>query len=413
VTAQPVDVVIVGGGIAGGALGTVLARGGLSVVVLEKQVEYRDRVRGESLQPWGVADAIALGLDEVLLTAGGRYAPQYVRFGDADPETILAGARDLGRLLPGVRGALNFHHPAACAALAEAAAAAGATVARGVGDVHVTPGHAPLVAYTLEGRDEEVPCRLVVGADGRQSAVRAQAGIELRREEPIHAIAGLLVANAPAWPEDLNATATEGDVACLVFPLGRGCHRLYLCFSMEQRSRFAGPGGAARFLDAFHLGCLPRPSVLPAATPAGPCASFPGDDTWAPVPFVEGVVLVGDAAGHSNPLIGQGLSLAMRDVRVLSELLLGSCDWSPAALVPYCEERLERMRRVRYTASLSAEIRATFGPEAERRRRRALGLMASRPELNAWSGIIFTGPESAPAEAFSEDVRRRLLDEVA
>jgi flavin-dependent dehydrogenase len=41
------DVVIVGAGIAGASLATVLARSGIEVVVLERQREYRDRVRGE------------------------------------------------------------------------------------------------------------------------------------------------------------------------------------------------------------------------------------------------------------------------------------------------------------------------------------------------------------------------------
>jgi flavin-dependent dehydrogenase len=43
------DVVIAGAGIGGSALATMLARGGLSVLVLEKETEYRDRVRGEWL----------------------------------------------------------------------------------------------------------------------------------------------------------------------------------------------------------------------------------------------------------------------------------------------------------------------------------------------------------------------------
>jgi len=40
------DVVIVGAGIAGASLATVLARSGLEVVLLERQREYSDRVRG-------------------------------------------------------------------------------------------------------------------------------------------------------------------------------------------------------------------------------------------------------------------------------------------------------------------------------------------------------------------------------
>ena len=33
-----------------------------------------------------------------------------------------------------------------------------------------------------------------------------------------------------------------------------------------------------------------------AATPAGPCATYAGDDTWTAAPFADGVVLIGDAA---------------------------------------------------------------------------------------------------------------------
>ena len=41
----------------------------------------------------------------------------------------------------------------------------------------------------------------------------------------------------------------------------------------------------------------------------------------------------------SDPLIGEGLSVAMRDVRQVGETLLAGDDWSPAALAGYVEER--------------------------------------------------------------------------
>ena len=47
------DVVIAGGGIAGSALAAVLARGNVQVAVLEHDLEPVDRVRGESMAPWG------------------------------------------------------------------------------------------------------------------------------------------------------------------------------------------------------------------------------------------------------------------------------------------------------------------------------------------------------------------------
>ena len=60
------DVVVVGGGIAGASIATVLARGGAEVLLLERQHGYRDRVRGEYMAPWGVLEARALGLEDVI-----------------------------------------------------------------------------------------------------------------------------------------------------------------------------------------------------------------------------------------------------------------------------------------------------------------------------------------------------------
>ena len=51
------DVVVVGGGLAGSSLATVLARAGIGVLVLEKETRFKDRVRGENMLPWGVATA--------------------------------------------------------------------------------------------------------------------------------------------------------------------------------------------------------------------------------------------------------------------------------------------------------------------------------------------------------------------
>ena len=53
------DLIIVGGGIAGGGLATVMARAGKSVLLLEKTTEYRDMVRGEWIAPWGVVEGEA------------------------------------------------------------------------------------------------------------------------------------------------------------------------------------------------------------------------------------------------------------------------------------------------------------------------------------------------------------------
>ena len=48
---RDVDVVIVGGGIAGSSLAASLAKVGLGVVIIEREGRFRDRVRGESVRP--------------------------------------------------------------------------------------------------------------------------------------------------------------------------------------------------------------------------------------------------------------------------------------------------------------------------------------------------------------------------
>ena len=47
------DLVIIGGGIAGSSLACSMAKAGARVLLLECEIEFRDRVRGEILCPWG------------------------------------------------------------------------------------------------------------------------------------------------------------------------------------------------------------------------------------------------------------------------------------------------------------------------------------------------------------------------
>ena len=75
------DVVIVGAGIAGGALATRLARDGLGVLMLERTLAHADRIRGENILPWGVHEATQLGVLDELLAAGGHYNTKAVRYG--------------------------------------------------------------------------------------------------------------------------------------------------------------------------------------------------------------------------------------------------------------------------------------------------------------------------------------------
>ena len=405
-----VDVVIVGGGIAGNALAVVLARAGKAVRVLERSSVYRDRVRGEYFQPWGVAEARRLGLHATLAGAGGAHHTRFVPYDETlEPAEAEAAAVALDAIVPEVPGTLGVGHPQACEALGQLASEAGAQVLRGVEAVDVEFGRSPTVRYRWGGAAHGVRGRLVVGADGRESAMRRRAGIPLHATEPRLLGAGLLVHELRGWPEHQVTIGTEGTLVFFVLPQVGGRARLYLMYPPDQRQRFAGPTGPRAFIDSFGFACIPQSESIVRARPAGPCAAYPMNDTWTDGPVEEGLVLIGDAAGYGDPHLGQGLSLALRDVRVLSELLLGGEDWSPTALSPYADERAERMRRLRFCNAVATTLRGEFGPEARERRRRARARMLAEPDLALWRRAVLAGPDAVPSFAFDERIHERLF----
>src|ERR1700757_2525871 len=77
------DVVIIGAGVAGGALGTRLARDGLGALTLERTLIHVDRIRGEAMLPWGVHEAAQLAILDDLLAADGHYNTKLSRFDSA------------------------------------------------------------------------------------------------------------------------------------------------------------------------------------------------------------------------------------------------------------------------------------------------------------------------------------------
>jgi 2-polyprenyl-6-methoxyphenol hydroxylase-like FAD-dependent oxidoreductase len=398
------DVVIVGGGIAGSALACALASAGRTVTVLESSVEYEDRVRGEAMMPWGVKEARNLGIEEVLLDAGAHVAPTWLQYVEgADEPAVLP----MSMMIEGIPGALNMRHPDACQALIDAAAAAGATVVRGVHNVKMSRGPDVSITYSSD-RPGEVRAGLVVGADGRSSTVRRQAGISLQRDDPINYIAGLLVDGLAEIPDDHDVMIGDGDLLLLMFHQRGGRARLYVCMGRSGQRRFAGPDAAAQFLAAWKPGCYPLSELVAAASPAGPCATYPGDDTWTDSPFADGIVLVGDAAGHNDPIVGQGLSIALRDARIVRDLILDGAR-QPADFAPYGQERSERMRRLRLIADV---VSVTFAEDADNRmaRRAFLGeKMASMdPEVFPLLVGFMTGPETVPDHVVHPEILDRI-----
>jgi 2-polyprenyl-6-methoxyphenol hydroxylase-like FAD-dependent oxidoreductase len=400
------DVVVVGGGLGGASAAAVLARAGLQVLVLERETAFRDRVRGEWLAAWGVLELEALGLRSVadsvpLVNLITRHVPYDENF---PPEAAEQNAFDMAPMLP-TGGCLGLGHPQFQEAMLAAATSAGASVCRGVGSVHVTAGASPSVSYEHGGESHDASCRLVLAADGRESSVRKSLGVDLDATDAKVMMAGMLVDGAPDWPSDQQTDGVAGDFNFLVFPQAGGRCRLYGSWDINDPHRFTGSGRERRFLDAFRVPCLP--DVLADATPAGPLACYPMTDTWTDTIAVDGVVLVGDAAGWSDPVIGQGLSVTFRDVHLVTDVMTAGSDWSPAAFQPYADERKERMRRLRFTLS-AVNLMNDFGPEARERRARLMEFFLSNPVASPVATMLL-GAWALPEEAYSDEAWDMLV----
>lgn len=406
---ESVDVVIVGGGIAGSAIATVLARNGLSVAVLERDSAPVDRVRGEFMAHWGVAELKRLGLLDCLTAAGGIFVKRSVPYDENAPgDAALPLALDLASLYPGVPGPLCMGHPAMCASLGKAAEAAGALYLRAVEDVEVVAGTPPRIAFSRNGERIEWRPRLVIGADGRNSRVRRQLGLAVLADPPHNLLGGMLVEGVPEWPQDLQVLGTEDRTHFLVFPQGGDRLRLYLCFDFADKARLVGPERQENLIALFAgLRCLPYAASIARARPIGPFNSFSNEDHWVENPSAPGVVLIGDAAGHNDPITGQGLSIALRDVRLVSEAILGD-GLERSSFRPYMEERAERMRRLRVLARFATTLRVEFGEEARLRRRR-VGQRVRIDKMLTPIPASLVGPEKLPAAAFEQGTIDALL----
>ena len=334
-----VDIAIVGGGLAGGCMARALDHKGLSVALIEPRAPrplpaagFDSRVyalnprSARCLENWGVWPRLARE----------RVAPvqEMLVFGDDGSSKIefsayrngvfqLAAIVEDSNLQQALSGSLERQ--------------ADLALLNGVECLRVDWTDSAAV-HALSG-GAELHARLVVAADGAESSLRSQAGIEADVREYGHKG---VVANFQVERSHRNVAyqwfRKDGVLALLPLP-------------QDQMSMVWSTADAhAQALLAMTGDELAR-SAADAAShklgimrPTGPAAAFALRRLRAKRLIAPRLALLGDAAHQVHPLAGQGLNLGIADAEFLAEVIRArglETDCGTTALL----RRYERGRR--------------------------------------------------------------------
>lgn len=366
---QPHDVCIVGAGPVGAALACRLAEGGLHVAIVDRA----------ALPPMehpafdGRAYAIAAS-SRALLEAGGVWqrlrqpscpieairvsdgrpglpaSPLFLHFDSAELDAGPFGWMCEARALRVALNAALAAHPRI-----DVFAPARATVAFG--------GEAATISLGTDAGPRQIAARLVIAAEGRDSPLRAQAGIPVTRlrygQSGIvcavahgidhhnraleHFLPGGPFAQLPMAPDaEVAAETGLGFLSAIVWtertPLAERLVGLPGDTFAREIARRLGP----------HLGDI---------RPVGRRWIYPLSAMHAHRYTAPRLVLVGDAAHGVHPIAGQGLNLGLRDAIALSSLLIeahaeGRDCGDPALLARY--QRTQRPQNIAMLAATDA-----------------------------------------------------------
>lgn len=312
------DIVIAGGGLVGSSLAIALHGTGLRVALVEAAAPRVDAQPGydernlalarasinalEALDVWQGVAGRATAIRRIHASRRGDFGA--VRFVAAD-----LGLADFGAVLPASElGRALLARLDACTTLTRIAPAQ---------LVGIEP-HADHVGLRLRTDDGALALatRLLVGADGTGSFVRAQYGIGTQRTDYAQSAFVTTLTTGRALDGLAYERFTDsGPVALL--PLGRDRAGLVLSVPAAEVDRVAALDDAG-FIDLVHerFGWRAGRLSRPGARRAYALARVIAERLTAPR-----MVLVGNAAQTVHPLGAQGFNLGLRDALGLSELL--------------------------------------------------------------------------------------------
>jgi 2-polyprenyl-6-methoxyphenol hydroxylase-like FAD-dependent oxidoreductase len=319
---HPLDVqqttcLIVGGGPGGAVLSLLLARQGISVMLLEAHQDFDRDFRGDTIHPSVLEIMDQLGLADRLLEFRHSKIHTATVMTPDGPVTLADFRRLKTRfpyimMLPQVQF-LEFITD-------EAKRYPNFQLVMGASAQELLKENGAVKGVRFHQRDgwQEVRALLTVGADGRSSRMRRMAGFEPVKTSPPMDVLWFRLSRTPADPEGAFARFGRGHLLVMLDRMEQWQIAYVILKGTSQQIHAAG-------LEAFRssiTGMAPELSDrVGELQDWKQVAVLSVESSRLPRWYSQGLLLIGDAAHVMSPVGGVGINYAIQDAVVAANLL--------------------------------------------------------------------------------------------
>ncbi|XP_006990720.1 squalene monooxygenase [Peromyscus maniculatus bairdii] len=316
------EVIIVGSGVLGSALATVLSRDGRKVTVIERDLKEPDRIVGELLQPGGYCVLKELGLGDTVEGFNAHLVHGYIvhDYESRSEVQIPYPVSEDNQVQSGVA----FHHGKFIMSLRKAAMAEpNVKFIEGVVlQLLEEDGAVRGVQYKDRetGDTKELRAPLTVVADGLFSKFRKNL-ISNKVSVSSHFV-GFLMKNAPQFKANFAELVLVNPSPVLIYQISANETRVLVDIRGEM------PRNLREYMAEQIYPQIPDHLKEPflEASQNSRLRTMPASFLPPSPVNKRGVLLLGDAYNLRHPLTGGGMTVALKDVKLWRKLLKGIPD---------------------------------------------------------------------------------------